>query len=146
MNRTDAPFRLDRERLRAYLTEEHKSEPRLEIGGPGGVAGAIDTRVSDAYDAGALSGPENVELETYAVDDALVVAVREDQVDPGNPAYRRQVATYSIESRYLSDPDTSETACFTAIEAVLARADRLVPTLRLLQDAERAATGTDDTR
>lgn len=136
MSRRDEAFRLDREQLRSYITNEYETDPRLHLSESRRLARAIHDRVRDAHDSGAISGPDNVELVTYDRDESLLIAVREDHVDPLGPAYKRQIATYPIEADRLSDGATTDTACFEAIEAVLARADQLVPMLRLLQHAE----------
>lgn len=136
MSTPDEAFRLDREQLRSYITNEYETDPRLQLSESRGLARAINDRMQDARDSGALSDPDNIELATYDLDETLLIAVREDRVDPSAPAYKRQITTYPIESRRLSDEATTETACFEAIEAVLARANQLFPMLRLLQHAE----------
>jgi hypothetical protein len=136
MSRRDEAFRLDREQLLKYITNEYETAPRLQLSESRQLARAIHDRIEDARDSGGLSGPDNVELVTYDRDESLLIAVREDRVDPLGPAYKHQIATYPIEADRLSDGATTDTACFEAIEAVLARANQLVPMLRLLQHAE----------
>lgn len=138
---TTASLTLDRHLPREYLTREYGEPVGLSalsdhlIAGPGAIANAI----SDARNTGALGGVDDVEVIAYALDDAVLIALRE----AGQRPALRQVSTLSIETKYLvgrDDDDGLETLA-DVIDRVLSHADELVPTLRRLQAAERGAGG-----
>jgi hypothetical protein len=98
-----------------------------------GLAGALDRRVRDAVECGAISGPENTAVQTYAVGDSLIVCVHEETIPLDTQ--QRQVATFSLEMRELILDDGSYRASREAVEAVLEHATNLLPALRALQAA-----------
>jgi hypothetical protein len=136
-------FGLDRTRFREHLEREYGEPAGLDaLHEHGGLAGSLSGRVYDAHDCGALTGPENTEVQTYASDDALVISVRDNNQSADVPL--RQIATYSIETKYLaSHQDCSFPECCAAIEEVLRHATKLLPSVRTLQAGEREADPAD---
>lgn len=132
-SRTREAFRLKRSTLLARVRADYGCAEGLDPScEDGGLAGALQTRVADAVECGAVSGPENTEVQTYAIGDSLVICVREQTIPPETRL--RQVATFSVELRYLV-ADTSYLASREAVEAVLKHASGLLPALRALQGA-----------
>jgi hypothetical protein len=132
-------FSLDHTKFREHLEGEYGEPAGLDaLWEDGGLAQSLSGRVYDAHDCGALVGPPNTEVHTYALDNALLICVRERV----HPAYvpLRQIATYSIETKHLaSHEDASFKECCAAIEEVLRHATELLPSLRTLQAGERQA-------
>lgn len=125
-------FRLKRSTLLARVRADYGSAEGINNYEEEGLAGALDRRVRDAVECGAVSGPENTEVQTYAVSDSLVVCVREQTIPLGTQL--RQVATFSLEARDFV-ADTTYAASRDAVEAVLEHATNLLPLLRALQAA-----------
>jgi hypothetical protein len=141
MSTNTETFLLDRAGLREYLAHEYSGEG---VGlDPDDLAGSIVRRLRQAQDADAIGAPENTEIAGYTEDDAVLIAVREVWV-PG-ATYRRQIATYLVETRYLTEGGEGFTECCEALEACLRRASKLMPGLRLLQTAERMTSAITPT-
>jgi hypothetical protein len=122
-------FRLDHNKFRGYLARDYDEPMGLDTFAEGGLAGSLSGRVYDAYECSAIIGPQNVELQTYALNDALLICVREHDHPAGVPL--RQIAGYSTELKHLVSHEGSGFAeCCSAIEEVLRHATRLLPSLR----------------
>jgi hypothetical protein len=130
-SRTREAFRLKRNTLLGRVRTDYGCAEGLDDLGEGGLAGALQWRVGDAVDCGAVIGPENTEVQTYAVGDSLVVCVREKTIPLGTQV--RQVATFSIETRHLVPDAGGYKASREGVEAVLKHASDLLPALRALQ-------------
>jgi hypothetical protein len=137
---TDEAFSLDRQRFRKYIEGEYGEAEGLDaFCEDGGLSASLAGRIYDARDCDAISAPTNVEVHAYALEDSLVICVREVRDQPGGPL--RQIATHSIETKQLaSREDDSFDECCLAIEEVLRHASELLPLLRVLQSAERRGT------
>lgn len=133
-------FSLDHGKFRDYLVREYGEAAGLDAFlEDGGLAGSLSSRVYDAHECGAIIGPQNTEVQTYALDDALLICVREHDHSAGVPL--RQIAAYSTEMKYLVSREGSGfRECCAAIEEVLRYATRLLSSLRALQAGERAAS------
>lgn len=131
-------FALDRGALTEYMQRELDMTLVIE---DRALDDEIAERVNHAREGGAISGPENVEVAAYADGEGVIVAVREEKVDPDSYAYRRQIATHAIDPRFLIDRERTGDVeeVFAAIEECLRRAGELVRGLRLLQAAEAVA-------
>lgn len=139
MTHADSDLRVDRATLREHLRHEYGGHVGLNPEDEGGLCGSIVRRILDAQDCGAITLPDDIEIDAIADEDSVVVAVRELRPDPASPAYRRQIASYGIQTAHLPTDDLGFAACCATIEACLARAHLLLPSLRLLQAAERSA-------
>lgn len=104
----------------------------------GGAAAALSHRFHDAHDARAITGPPGVEVIVYALDDSVIVAVREEELPSHLPVALRQLASYSFETKYVlnSEHESFEEAC-AAIEELLNRANELLPSFAALRRGER---------
>lgn len=132
-------FRLDRDRFAQHLRREFGELVGLEGGfESGGTASAIESRVSDARDAGAILGPPGVEVVVYGLDDSMIAAVREIELPP-IPTPLRQLATCSFEVKYLvaHDEEAFDGLCAT-VEKLLGRASALLPSFHALLAGERS--------
>jgi hypothetical protein len=125
-------FHLNRRILADSVREEYGRLEGLSDYAEAGLAGALDGRVRDAEDCGAISAPENTEIQTYATGDSIVVCVRERRIPAGTQL--RQLATFSLEAHHLVT-GRSYLASREGVEAVLAHANDLLPALRALQAA-----------
>jgi hypothetical protein len=145
MSTSSEKFSLDRARLREHLESTRDGEIGLVPAEEGGLAAAVAERLHDAQDAGAIGAVENVEVVAYDHDGHVLIALRELKAEPGSRAYRRQVSTYLLEVDHLATRGSDLDGCCAAVEACLERANALLPSLRLLQAAERqaAAAGED---
>ena len=130
-SRTREAFHLNRSALLARVRDDYGRAEGFDDFEEGGPAGALSRRVGDAVDSGAVTGPENTEVQTYATEDALIICVREQRIPLDTQL--RQVATFSIESRHLIPESASYRASRDAVEAVLKHASDLLPALRALQ-------------
>lgn len=131
-------FALDRERFAAATREEFGELEGIDDFCEDGVAMALSRRFGDAREAGALSCPPGVEVIVYAIEDSLIVAVREEKVPIELPVAMRQLATLSFETKYVFDhSDGSFGEACAAIEELLARATDLLPSFAALQRGER---------
>ncbi len=135
----DVPFALDRERFAATTREDFGELEGIDGYCEGGVAAALSRRFGDALEAGAISGAPGVEVIVYAIEDSVIVAVREEELPIGLPVAMRQLATLSFETKYVFNPEDGgfEEAC-AAIEELLARASALLPSFEALRQGERA--------
>jgi len=131
--RTREAFRLKRNTLLTRVRADYGCAEGLDNFDEGGLAGALQSRVGDAVDCGAVIGPENTEVQTYAAGDSLVVCVREKTIPLDTQL--RQVATFSIETRHLVPDEGGYKASREGVEAVLKHASDLLPALRALQAA-----------
>jgi len=133
-----APFALDRERFARITREEFGELEGIDAGCEDGVGAALSRRFHDALEAGAISGPPGVEVIVYALEDSVIVAVREEQLTFELPVALRQLATYSFETKYVVnfDDESFSEAC-AAIEELLARASSLLPSFEALRLGER---------
>lgn len=131
-------FVLNRERFARATREEFGELEGIDAYREGGVAAALSHRFHDALDAGAIGGPSGVEVIVYALEDSVIVAVREEELPFNLPAPLRQLATYSFETKYVFDPENEsfEEAC-AAIEELLAQANALLPSFEALRGGER---------
>lgn len=132
-------FRLDRVRFSRYLQDEFDELVGIEMDFEGGIAAAIESRFHDAREAGAILCPPGLEVIVYALDDSLIVAVREVDLPADLPVRLRQLATFSFETKYVIDctDQSFEEGC-AAIEELLVRATSLLPSFEALQSGERA--------
>jgi hypothetical protein len=132
------PFALDRERLAAATREDFGELEGIDPFCEGGVATALSRRFGDALEAGAISGPPGVEVIVYAIEDSVIVAVREVKLPIELPMAMRQLATLSFETKYvLNSEDGSFEETRAAIEELLARATSLLPSFDALRRGER---------
>jgi hypothetical protein len=130
--------------LVAYIRRETDRHVSLDY--DGALAASLSQLLEDAYNAGAIHGPRDVEMTAYATGDGLIISVREGRCDPSRYAFRRQISTSPIETTALVARDASgEDGAFAALEACLARATQLLPALSLLQAAERLDEGRSTT-
>ena len=134
----DVPFALDRERFAATTREDFGELEGIDAYCEGGVAAALSRRFGDALEARAISGPPRVEVIVYAIEDSVIVAVREEELPIDLPVAMRQLATLSFETKYVFNPEDGsiEEAC-AAIEELLARASALLPRFAALRRGER---------
>jgi hypothetical protein len=96
------------------------------------------TASHDALDAGAITGPPGVEVIVYALEDSVIVAVRDEQLPFELPVALRQLATYSFETKYVVNfDDRSFGEACAAIEELLQRASALLPSFEVLRRGER---------
>jgi hypothetical protein len=139
--RKPTSFRLDPGRLAAHSMA--CGAPRgFDNRHPGGFAAAVAARFAEAWEAGAIVAPPQVRVVLYALAfDALMVAVRENDMPPGVSWPLRQVATVSFEADEVAVfGDESFAACCNALREVLRRAEDLVPALdAIAQAVDRAA-------
>jgi hypothetical protein len=138
----DKPFALDRDRFEHVSRTEYGSPTGIEPGFEGGIATALECRFHDARDAGAIAGPPGVEAIVYGLEDSVIVAVREEDLPRDLPVPLRQLATCSLEVKYVFDhrDGSFEEAC-AAIEELLARASALLPSFDALRRGEKALGG-----
>ena len=139
-------FKLDRERFSALLIRENEERCGVVIGAATslaqaygvelGFAAAIAARFDDAIRAEAVRGPADIEAAVYPVGrDLLIVAVRE--MDPGLP--QRQLASICFEAREIACfGDERFAECCVGIEALLERANELLPSFFAMREAEGA--------
>jgi hypothetical protein len=132
-------FSLDHTKFREHLEREYGEPAGLDtLPEDGGLSVALATRLYDARDCDAIQGPENTIVHAYALNDALLISVRERQDQPDVPL--RQVAAFSIETKRLAGrEDSSFKECCAAIEEVLRYATQLLPLLHAMQTGERQA-------
>ena len=133
-----APFALDRERFARITREEFGELEGIDVNCEDGIGAALSHRFHDAREAGAITGPPGVEVIVYALEDSVIVAVREEELPFELPVALRQLATYSFEAKYVVnfDDESFGEAC-TAIEELLARASALLPSFEALCRGER---------
>jgi len=131
-------FAFDRERFTRATREEFGELQGIDAYCEGGVAAALSNRFHDARDAQAITGPPGVEVIVYALDDSVIVAVREEELPTHLPVALRQLASYSFETKYVlnSEDGSFEEAC-AAIEELLRRASELLPSFAALRRGER---------
>lgn len=133
-----APFALDRERFASATREEFGELEGIDAGWEGGIGAALSHRFHDALYAGAITGPPGVEVIVYALEDSVIVAVRDEQPPFELPVALRQLATYSFETKYVVNfEDESFGEACAAIEELLARASALLPSFEALRRGER---------
>lgn len=136
--RAPRPFALDRERFAAATREAFGELEGIDVYCEGGAALALTRRFGDAREAGAISCPAGVELIVYAIEDSLIVALREEELPIGLPVPMRQLATISFETKHvLNTADGSFEETCAAIEELLARATGLLPSFAALKRGER---------
>jgi hypothetical protein len=133
-----ASFALDRERFARATREEFGELEGIDAYCDGGVAMALSRRFGDALEGQAVSGPPGVEVIVYAIEDSVIVAVREEKLPVDLPVAMRQLATLSFETKYVLDSgDSSFEETCAAVEALLARANDLLSSFAALQWGER---------
>jgi len=133
------PFALDRERFARFCREELDELEGIDSACAGGIAKALEYRFHDAREAGSITGPPGVEAIVYALEDSLIVAVRELDLPRDLPVALRQLATYSFEIKHVLDHrDGSFEEVCAAIEELLEKANALLPSFDALRRAERA--------
>jgi hypothetical protein len=93
------PFVLDRERFARATREEFGELEGIDALCEDGIGAALSRRFHDALEVGAISGPPGVEVIVYALEDSVIVAVRDDQLPFELPVALRQLATYSFETK-----------------------------------------------
>lgn len=97
------------------------------------VGRAVSAAFADAVDAAAIGGIDGLEVEVYAVNDSVLVTVRETNLI----GRTRSIASPLIEVKAIAEwGESSFEEMRAAINALLERANNLVPKLRLLQAAE----------
>jgi hypothetical protein len=131
-------FKLDRDRLANHLIAGGGERFGFDGSNELGFAAAIAERFEDAVDSDAILGPPGVEAALYPVGrDLLIAAVRErEPVDSEVPL--RQLASFCFEAREVARyGDERFEECCAGIEAVLARAGALLPSLAALHAGER---------
>ncbi|MBS1895475.1 MAG: hypothetical protein JST59_29600 [Actinobacteria bacterium] len=132
------PFSLDRVRLAESDRKEFGEPEGVDFDSESGIGAALSERFHDAHTAGAITGPPGVEVIVYALEDSLIVAVREEQPRFGSPVAGRQLATHSFEAKYVVDPgDRSFGEACEAIEELLQRANGLLPSYEAMRRGER---------
>lgn len=131
-------FALDRQRFARVTRADFGELEGIDNYCEGGVARALSRRFGDALEARAVSCPPGIEVIVYAIEDSVIVAVREEELPIELPVAMRQLATLSFETKYvLNHEDGSfEEAC-AAIEELLARANALLPSFAALRRGER---------
>lgn len=136
--KSDLPqFRLDQERFALYLTHEYGQPVGIEADRQSVLSLGITERFLDAREAEALVGPRGLTPMVYAVEDSLIVTVREEE-PPALPVALRQLATSSVEARYFAGLyDETFEGCCASIEALLRYANELLPSFAALQRGER---------
>ena len=131
-------FALDRERFARVTRKDFGELEGVDSCCEGGVAAALAHRFHDALEAGAITGPAGLDVIVYALDDSLIVAVREEELPVNLPVALRQLATCSFETKYVFDPENESFAeACAAIEELLARACALLPSFEALRRGER---------
>ena len=132
------PFALDSERFAAATREEFGELEGIDVDCEDGIGAALSHRFHDALDAGAINGPPGVEVIVYALEDSVIVAVRDEQLPFELPVALRQLATYSFETKYVVDfDDRSFGEACEAVEELLQRASSLLPSFEALRRGER---------
>lgn len=135
---TRAGFAFNRERFAQATRKGFGELEGLEVSCEGGIAVALSRRFHDAIEAGAISGPAGVEVIVYAVEDSVIVAVREGELPRNLSVPMRQLATYSFETKSVVDgQDGSFDEACEAIEELLRRAGELLPSFAALRAGER---------
>lgn len=132
-------FRLDRERFSKHLIGDAGDRFGFDSADQRGFAAAIASRFYDAVEAAAILGPSDLEVVVYAAaTDSLIVAVRERGLPRHLDSPLRQLATFSFETGEIACyGDESFAECCTGIEALLDRANALLPSLAAMREAER---------
>lgn len=131
-------FALDRERLAAATRADFGELEGIDANSEDSIATALSRRFGDAREAEAISGPAGVEVIVYAIEDSVIVAVREEELPFDLPVALRQLASYSFETKYVFSPeDASFGEACDAIEGLLDRANDLLPSFAALQRGER---------
>jgi hypothetical protein len=134
-------FMLDRARFAAWQREQREDLTGLtyhDLGLPGAVASYF----RDAIEANAVQAPPGTEVVVYvAGDDSVIVGIREDDLPLRVALPLRQVATFAIEAHRIAfwtdwTDETFEQGC-AVIEALLSRADDLLPSFQAMQDGEQ---------
>lgn len=131
-------FKLDRDRFANHLIASGAERFGFDSSDELGFAAAIAGRFEDAVDSDAILGPPGIEAALYPVGpDLLIAAVRErEPVNPELPL--RQLASFCFEAREIACyGDERFEECCAGIEAVLARAGALLPSLASLHAGER---------
>ena len=132
------PFALDRERFAAASRDEFGELDGIDVDCEDGIGAALSERFHDARAAGAITGPQGVEVIVYGLEDSLIVALREEEPPCGLPVALRQLATYSFEAKYVVDlEDRSFGEACEAIEELLQRASGLLPSYGALRRGEK---------
>lgn len=133
------PFALDREHFARFNREMFDELVGIDPSCEGGIVRALEYRFHDAREAGAIFGPPGLEVIVYGLDDSLIVAVREVDLQPNPPVTLRQLATYSFEAKHVVDhrDESFEEAC-AAIEELLAKANALLPSFDAMRRGEKA--------
>ena len=131
-------FTLDRRRFAGLVRKDLGELTGIEAGFEGGIAAALDSRFRDALDAGAISSPPGIEAIVYGLDDALIVAVREVDLPRDLPFSLRQLATNSIETKYIIDHrDGSFDELCAALDELLSKASALLPSFEAMRRGEQ---------
>lgn len=127
-------FGLDADRLARFLFERGEESFGIDPRDEDGFGRAIASRFADAEEAGAIDGPEGVEVVLYPVaSECLIVTVRELKIPHEVPWPLRQVATLSFDPDEVAcRGDETFAECCRAIRELLRRADALLPGLRAL--------------
>jgi hypothetical protein len=128
-------FTLDRDGFAEFWSERLTEPPGLDY--DLGLAGAVVGYFNHAIDAAVIQEPSGVEVTAYGVGELeVLVAIRE--FDLPLHVGVRQVATFAIRARGIVTwgDETFEHGC-AVIEALLLRADNLLPSFRAMQDGER---------
>lgn len=134
-----ASFKLDRALFARATRETYGELEGLDYQAEGGIAAALSQRFHDALEAGAIRGPAGIETIVYAVEDSVIVAVREGELPRERSLPMRQLATYSIETKYVIEArDGGFNELCAGIEELLARAGALLPSLEALRVGEQA--------
>ncbi|HEU5105886.1 MAG TPA: hypothetical protein VFU11_08590 [Solirubrobacterales bacterium] len=135
-------FALDRDRFADTTRAEFGDLKGIDVDREGGIGASLSNRLQDALDAGAITGPPGVEVCVYALEDSMIVAVRDEELPFDLPVPSRQLASYSFETKYVVNFDDRGfgEAC-AAIEELLRRASALLPSFEALRRGERGLDG-----
>jgi len=138
-NAAPESFALDRKIFAKVTRKEFGELLGVDISCDGGPAAGIWTRFYEALEARAVSSPPGLEMIVYAIEDSLIVAVREEEPPVHLPCAARQLATHSFETKYILDAqDGSFDEACAAIEELLSRGNSLLPSFQAMLNGESA--------
>jgi hypothetical protein len=140
--RSSERFRLHTSRLAARILAAEAGLFGFDCSEDEGMARSITARFMEAVNAGAIIAPGDARMVVYPLGPRqLIVAVRESRILPGRsgpPA--RQVATCGFDADEIARPgDATFDACADGLLELTERANDLLPYLRALGRADRAA-------